>query len=115
MGNLCGSGKTQGKGSKGADDNGKATVLFVVGGPGSGKGTVCAKLKEKYNLVHLSTGDLLREEAASGSEKGKELKKKMEEGQLVTSSDLVELVKGAIAKNQGPFMLDGFPRNHSLL
>jgi len=112
MGNMCGSTKNANKDGKGKSGDGKKTVLFIVGGPGSGKGTVCTRLKDKYGLVHLSTGDLLREEAASGSEKGKELQKKMTEGALVTSTDLVELVKGAMAKSEGPFMLDGFPRNN---
>jgi len=106
------SSKNANKDSKGKSGDGKKTVLFIVGGPGSGKGTVCTRLKDKYGLVHLSTGDLLREEAKSGSEKGKELQQKMTEGALVTSTDLVELVKAAMAKSDGPFMLDGFPRNH---
>jgi UMP-CMP kinase len=49
-------------------DSGKPTVFFILGGPGSGKGTQCAKLSEKHGFVHLSAGDLLREERDSGSE-----------------------------------------------
>jgi len=54
-----------------------------VGGPGSGKGTQCDKIVEKYGFTHLSTGDLLRDEVASGSERGKQLTAIMEKGDLV--------------------------------
>ncbi|XP_072488637.1 adenylate kinase isoenzyme 1 isoform X3 [Notamacropus eugenii] len=58
-------------------------IIFVVGGPGSGKGTQCEKIVKKYGYTHLSTGDLLREEVSSGSERGKKLSEIMEKGQLV--------------------------------
>ena len=53
------------------------------GGPGSGKGTQCEKIAEKYGYTHLSTGALLRAEVESGSERGKELSAVMEKGELV--------------------------------
>ena len=59
-------------------------VIFVVGGPGCGKGTQCAKIVEKYGFCHLSTGDLLREEVQSGSDRGKQLNSIMESGELVS-------------------------------
>jgi adenylate kinase len=90
----------------------KPDVVFVVGGPGSGKGTQCAKIVEKYGCKHLSTGDLLRAEVASGSEKGKALSAIMNEGGLVKTTDLLELVSAAMMKVAGGrFLLDGFPRN----
>ena len=56
---------------------------FSVGGPGSGKGTQCAKIVEHYGFTHLSTGDLLRDEVLSGSERGQELTEIMKRGDLV--------------------------------
>lgn len=56
-----------------------------TGGPGSGKGTQCDKIVEKYGFSHISTGDLLRLDVASGSERGKALEQVMKEGQLVSS------------------------------
>nr|KAF6482965.1 adenylate kinase 1 [Rousettus aegyptiacus] len=49
----------------------KTKIIFVVGGPGSGKGTQCEKIVQKYGYTHLSTGDLLRAEVSSGSARGK--------------------------------------------
>jgi adenylate kinase len=58
-------------------------IFFIVGGPGSGKGTQCEKIVAKYGLSHLSSGDLLRAEIKSGSERGTELTKIMDAGELV--------------------------------
>ncbi|XP_074654414.1 adenylate kinase isoenzyme 1-like isoform X4 [Tubulanus polymorphus] len=58
-------------------------VIFVVGGPGSGKGTQCEKIIAKYGYTHLSTGDLLRFEVKSGSDRGKQLTEIMKKGELV--------------------------------
>lgn len=55
----------------------------LAGGPGSGKGTQCEKIVQKYGYTHLSTGDLLRAEVSSGSARGKMLSEIMEKGQLV--------------------------------
>ena len=63
--------------------NEKPSVFFVLGGPGSGKGTQCAKLVTDYGFVHLSAGDLLRAEAASGSEHGEMINKMIAEGAIV--------------------------------
>jgi len=109
MGNMCGGGKDTKSG------NDKPRLIFVVGGPGSGKGTQCEQLVNKHKFEHLSTGDLLRAEVKSGSEKGKELQKTMSEGGLVTTKDLLELLEAEM-QNKGwgkckPFLIDGFPRN----
>jgi len=65
----------------------------VVGGPGSGKGTQCDKIVEKYGFTHLSTGDLLRDEVASGSERGKQLTQIMEKGELVPLVGLLRFLQ----------------------
>ncbi|XP_014662906.1 PREDICTED: adenylate kinase isoenzyme 1-like [Priapulus caudatus] len=59
------------------------SVIFVVGGPGSGKGTQCERIVNKYGFTHLSSGDLLRAEVQSGSSRGKQLTSIMERGELV--------------------------------
>ncbi|XP_051892966.1 adenylate kinase isoenzyme 1-like isoform X2 [Pristis pectinata] len=88
-------------------------IIFVVGGPGSGKGTQCEKVVQKYGYTHLSTGDLLRAEVSSGSERGKTLHAIMEKGELVPLETVLEMLKDAmIAKadvSKG-FLIDGYPR-----
>lgn len=88
-------------------------IIWVLGGPGCGKGTQCAKIVEKYNFTHLSSGDLLRAEVASGSEKGKELAAIMKEGKLVSNEAVLQLldcaIKKAAASSKG-FLIDGYPR-----
>ncbi|XP_063591906.1 adenylate kinase isoenzyme 1-like [Penaeus indicus] len=61
----------------------KLPVIFVLGGPGCGKGTQCEKIVKQYGYTHLSSGDLLRDEVKSGSERGKALNEIMEKGDLV--------------------------------
>ena len=89
-----------------------ARVVFVLGGPGSGKGTQCEKIVARYGYTHLSTGDLLRAEVASGSARGVELKT-MESGALVTLDVVLGLLKDAMlraAPTARGFLIDGFPR-----
>lgn len=58
-------------------------MFILSGGPGSGKGTQCGKISDRYGYTHLSSGDLLRGEVESGSDRGKELTEIMEKGELV--------------------------------
>jgi len=88
-------------------------VIFVIGGPGSGKGTICDRIRQKYGFTHLSTGDLLREEVASGSEKGKSLNEVMVSGKLVSNDQVLDLLRAAIEKKSATssgFLIDGYPR-----
>lgn len=81
-----------------------------MGGPGSGKGTQCAKIVEKYNFSHFSTGDLLRAEVAAGTDKGKELSEIMKRGDLVPNEEVLGLLQQAMEKVQGTaqgFLIDG--------
>lgn len=89
-------------------------VIFVVGGPGCGKGTQCERLLARYNLSHLSSGDLLRAEVASGSPIGKSLDEKMKNGELVSMETVLSLIKNAMTslalKGSTGFLIDGYPR-----
>ena len=60
-------------------------IVFVLGGPGSGKGTQCAMLAKDYNYAHISVGDLLRQEVAKGSLLGNEIEQLMNDGQMIPS------------------------------
>lgn len=90
-----------------------AKIIFVVGGPGSGKGTQCEKIVAKYGYTHLSTGDLLRAEVTAGSERGKKLTAIMERGELVPLETVLDMLKDAMIaqsdKAKG-FLIDGYPR-----
>ena len=88
-------------------------VIWVLGGPGCGKGTQCDKIVKKYNFSHFSTGDLLRDEVASGSEKGKELHDMMTKGILVSNDIVLRLLEAAMVKALSStvgFLIDGYPR-----
>ncbi|EAR94007.1 UMP-CMP kinase (macronuclear) [Tetrahymena thermophila SB210] len=96
----------------------KPAVAFILGGPGSGKGTQCQKLVNQYGLVHLSAGDLLREERASGSKDAELIESIIREGKIVPSEITVKLLKNAMEKNgwaKSKFLIDGFPRSQDNL
>ncbi|CAI9095499.1 OLC1v1031473C6 [Oldenlandia corymbosa var. corymbosa] len=91
-------------------------VVFVMGGPGSGKGTQCSKIVQEFGYTHLSAGDLLRDEVKSGSENGAMIHDLMNEGKLVASDVIVRLIVKAIQETDNDkFLLDGFPRNEDNL
>jgi len=93
----------------------ESTVYFVMGGPGSGKGTQCARLVERYGMIHLSAGELLRQEVRSGSELGREISAVIDQGKIVASETTVRLLQNAMGGERGPFLIDGFPRSISNL
>ena len=116
-------------------DASKVTVVFVLGGPGAGKGTQCARLVQDYGFVHLSAGDLLRaEQQRPGSQYGAMIADYIREGKIVPMEVTVALLSNAIAEalskqgatdaghsipdqhkakwtdGKGRFLVDGFPR-----
>ncbi len=85
--------------------------IVLLGPPGAGKGTQAKRLETQRNMVQLSTGDMLRQVVASGSELGKEAKKVMDAGQLMPDELMVRLIAEKIGQDSGDdFILDGFPR-----
>jgi adenylate kinase len=86
--------------------------LVLFGPPGAGKGTQSQKLIEKYGLIHLSTGDLLRGEISQGTELGLEAKKLMDAGILVPDEVVIGMISHKLDANKDAkgFIFDGFPR-----
>ena len=86
--------------------------LVLFGPPGAGKGTQAAFLAKAYHLIHLSTGDILREEIASGSAIGRMAKDIICRGELVPDSMVIDLIQDKLDKNPSVdgFLFDGFPR-----
>lgn len=107
-------------------DSSKVTVIFVLGGPGAGKGTQCERLVRDYGFAHLSAGDLLRaEQNRPGSQFGEMIKTYIKEGQIVPMEVTVKLLENAMRDSfasppttapdawqggKGRFLIDGFPR-----
>ena len=90
----------------------KKKVIFILGGPGAGKGTQCDKISREFGIVHLSAGDLLRKERASGSENGRLIDSLIDEGQIVPVAITLGLLRQAMAASPSSrFLIDGFPRN----
>ena len=85
--------------------------IVLLGAPGAGKGTQCKRIVNKYGLLHLSSGDILRKNRAEGTQLGKKAKSYMDSGALVPDEIIVEMMAGAIKKaSKAGFVLDGFPR-----
>ncbi|EJT46835.1 hypothetical protein A1Q2_01795 [Trichosporon asahii var. asahii CBS 8904] len=118
------------KGDKPVFDPSKVTVVFVLGGPGAGKGTQCALMVKDYGFVHLSAGDLLRaEQERPGSQYGDLIRHYIKEGLIVPMEITIKLLENAMAdamanppkltdpkleagweNGKGRFLIDGFPR-----
>ncbi|KAK4140905.1 adenylate kinase [Dichotomopilus funicola] len=87
--------------------------MILIGPPGAGKGTQAPKIKEKFNCCHLATGDMLRSQVAKKTTLGREAKKIMEAGGLVSDDIVIGMIKEELDNNKeckGGFILDGFPR-----
>jgi len=107
-----------------AFDHEKVTVIYVLGGPGAGKGTQCAKLVNDFGFCHLSAGDLLRaEQNREGSQYGDLIRTCIREGTIVPMEVTIALLQNAMtevlgekkneegwADGRGRFLIDGFPR-----
>lgn len=105
-------------------DSNDVTVIFVLGGPGAGKGTQCANLVQDFGFCHLSAGDLLRaEQNREGSEYGDMIRNYIKEGQIVPMEVTIKLLENAMraaleekrdtagwTDRKGRFLIDGFPR-----
>ncbi|TQV91362.1 hypothetical protein V2A60_008988 [Cordyceps javanica] len=87
--------------------------MLLIGPPGAGKGTQAPKIKERFSCCHLATGDMLRSQVAKKTPLGREAKKIMDQGGLVSDDIVIGMIKEELDNNkecQGGFILDGFPR-----
>jgi len=87
-------------------------IIFIAP-PAAGKGTQSKLISDEYNIPHISTGDLLRDEAAKETELGKQIKEDMEKGNLVSDEVITTLLKNRITSDdcKNGYILDGYPRN----
>lgn len=94
-------------------DKNQFNVVFVLGGPGAGKGTQCEKIEQTFGFKHLSAGELLRQEKNSpNSQYGEEIANHLKNGSIVPVKITCSLLKRAMeASGKNKFLIDGFPRN----
>ncbi|XP_076933821.1 UMP-CMP kinase 3-like [Bidens hawaiensis] len=110
MGTIVDAAHTEG--TKSALSVKQPKVVFVLGGPGSGKGTQCANIVEHFGYTHLSAGDLLRAELNPGSENGTMIQNMISEGKIVPPEVTIKLLEKAMMESENnKFLIDGFPRN----
>ncbi|EDQ92826.1 uncharacterized protein MONBRDRAFT_19069, partial [Monosiga brevicollis MX1] len=114
MGGTCSSSANVKVGS-GLQASQVESIIFVLGGPGSGKGTQCARICENFGYTSLSTGDLFRNEVKQDSDRAKEVQRLMSEGKLIPIDITLEILADAVQSTLatgGPvkLLLDGFPR-----
>ncbi|KAG9257645.1 adenylate kinase [Emericellopsis atlantica] len=97
----------------GASPSTEEIRMILIGPPGAGKGTQAPKLKERFSCCHLATGDMLRSQVAKKTPLGREAKKIMDQGGLVSDDIMIGMIKEELNNNKeclGGFILDGFPR-----
>ena len=87
--------------------------IILFGAPGCGKGTQAARIKEKYNINHISTGEVIRGEISRGTELGKSMQSYIEAGKLAPDSIVIGMIRNYIAEHKDAVgnIFDGFPRN----
>lgn len=91
----------------------KPRILFVLGGPGAGKGTQCVKVSDEFGIKHLSAGELLRNEISKGSANGLLIESYLKEGKIVPVKITLDLLRQEIEQsNCNRYLIDGFPRNY---
>jgi len=98
------------------EEEGDALKIIIAGAPASGKGTQCEIIKDKYGVVHLSTGDMLRAAVADQTEVGKLAKEYMDSGKLVPDEVIIGVVKDRLESDdckKSGWLLDGFPRTQA--
>ncbi len=108
----CGGGDTSQQQEDTAQIKSETLQLILIGGPGAGKGTQAKQIKEAFNIAHISTGQILRDEVAKGSELGNMVKGIMERGELVEDKIILNLIENRLKEPdcESGFILDGFPR-----
>lgn len=86
--------------------------IALFGPPGAGKGTQAKKIVDKYGMVHISTGDMIRKEIAAGTELGRMAAEIINRGELLSDELVVKMIASSIAEHKGckGFLFDGFPR-----
>lgn len=86
--------------------------LVLLGAPGAGKGTQAKNIVSKYNIAHISTGDILRDEVKNNTELGIKANQYMKKGKLVTDELIIEIIRNMLVKDgrKSGFLMDGFPR-----
>lgn len=85
--------------------------IILLGAPGAGKGTQANRLSKAYNLTHISTGDVIREEIRNNTNFGKKVKSFADKGLLVPDELIIEIIESRLHKEGNGYLLDGFPRN----
>eukprot|EP00884_Botryococcus_braunii_P019396 jgi/Botrbrau1/613/Bobra.0161s0009.1 len=112
--NVCVAQAVEAAAAGGAGATSRPLKVMIAGPPAAGKGTQCQKIVEKYGLVHISVGDLLRAEVAAGTPGGLKAKSFMDAGKLVPNEVVVGIVVDRLAQDDvvsGGWLLDGYPRS----